>query len=78
MRQLTDIETINAEYNLFTKLPEATWVDGPWGVAEGNSEKITVYPDSLSGAYVLLSVEEARSLGAALLTTTKEVEDTDD
>ena len=73
MRQLTDIETINAEYNSFTKLPEATWVDGPWGVAKGDSEEITVYPDSLSGAYVLLSVEEARSLGAALLTITKEV-----
>ena len=56
---MTDIETINAEYNLFTKLPEATWVDGPWGVAKGDNEEITVHLDSLSGAYVSLSMEEA-------------------
>lgn len=67
-----DIDAINDEHNTFTALPEATWADGNWGLAKNDGKDITLYPDNLGLGYVILSMEEAKALGAALLEITKE------
>lgn len=66
-----DIEAINDEHNIFTHLPEAIWAEGGWGIAKSDGKDIALYPDRLNLGFIVLSMEEAKSLGAALLTITK-------
>ena len=77
MRQLTDIEAINDEHNTVTHFPGYVEVDGNFGVAQydGNIARVWLADTETRLA---LDTEDAMTLGAALLTITKDAGETNE
>ena len=72
---MTDIEALNARYNRELIERGIEGFDSLVGLVQWDGSRVLLYPDDLYGESIVMTREEAVSLGAALLTITKEAGD---